>query len=133
MTFIMFGLTNTSDLSMFTVYMTNAFQSSITGNLTSYILSEYQSHSLIAVIYIVSNVMSAATYLPVAKICNVFGRAQAFTAMASFATFGLILTAATNSVEMYAAAQVCKLCCIKGPRTGTLTTFRSSTRLAFQA
>lgn len=102
---------------MFSVHVTNAFQSSITDNLTSYILSEYQSQSLIAVIHIIDNVMSAATYLPVANIYTVFGRAEAFTAMATFATSGLILTAATNSVEMYAAAQMRDSCRSRGLQT----------------
>lgn len=79
----------------------------MTGNLTAFVLSGFEDHSLIPVIGIVSNVISAATYLPVAKLCNVWGRPQAFSTMAFMATLGLIIMAVTNNVQTYAAAQVC--------------------------
>lgn len=94
---------------MFLLYFVNAFQASLTGNLTAFVLSGFEQHSLIPVIGIVSNVVSAATYLPVAKICNVWGRPQAFATMAFMATVGLIMMAVTNNVQTYAAAQVCIL------------------------
>jgi MFS family permease len=61
---------------------------------------------LIPVIYIVSNVMSAATYFPQAKILDLWGRPQGFFIMASLATLGLILMATTKTVQTFAAAQV---------------------------
>jgi MFS family permease len=88
------------------LYFVNAFQASITANLTAYVLSGFESHSLIPVIYIVSNVMSAATYLPQAKILDLWGRAQGFFIMASLATIGLILMATTSNVQTFCAAQV---------------------------
>ncbi|KAF2653081.1 putative MFS siderophore transporter [Lophiostoma macrostomum CBS 122681] len=91
---------------MFLLYFVNAFQSSITGNLTAYVLSGFEAHSLIPVISIVSNVMCAAAYLPVAKLLNVWGRPQGFLIMASLSTLGLILMATTKDVQTYCAAQV---------------------------
>lgn len=92
--------------SMFLLYFVNAFQASITGNLTPFVLSGFEAHSLIPVIAVVSNVMSAATYLPLAKILDLWGRPLGFLSMAVIATVGLIMMAATNNVETYAAAQV---------------------------
>jgi hypothetical protein len=92
---------------MFLLYFVNAFQSSITGNLSAYITSEFDSHSLIPVIYIVSSVTSAATYMPLAKILNLFDRSIGFVVMVAFATLGLILSATCQGIYTYCAAQVC--------------------------
>lgn len=50
--------------------------------------------------------MSAATYFPVAKILDVWGRPQGFFCMATLATIGLILFATTTNVQTFCAAQV---------------------------
>ena len=88
------------------LYLTNAFQSSITGNLTPYVTSEFEEHSLLTVINIVSNSMAAAVYIPMAKLLDVWGRAQGFCVMVGFATLGLVLMAASHSLYTYCAAQV---------------------------
>ena len=88
------------------LYFTNAFQASITANLTAYVLSGFEAHSLIPVFYIVSNSMCAVAYLPVAKLLDVWGRPQGFLVMAGMATLGLVLMAVTNGVSTFCAAQV---------------------------
>lgn len=92
---------------MFLLYFTNAFQASITSNLSAYVTSGFESHSLIPVISIVSNVMSGAAYLPIAKLLDLWGRPMGFSFMAVIATLGLILTAVCKDIETYCAAQVC--------------------------
>ncbi|KAJ9191277.1 hypothetical protein DTO164E3_8904 [Paecilomyces variotii] len=91
---------------MFLLYFVNAFQSSITSNLSAYVTSGFESHSLIPVIYVVSSVMSAATYMPVAKILNLWDRSLGFLLMAVFATVGLILSATCTGIATYCASQV---------------------------
>ncbi|PLB43455.1 putative MFS siderophore transporter MirB-like protein [Aspergillus steynii IBT 23096] len=91
---------------MWLLYFVNAFQSSITGNLSAYITSGFEAHSLIPVIYIVSSVMSAATYMPLAKILNLWDRSIGFLLMAAFATLGLILSATCSDIYTYCASQV---------------------------
>lgn len=91
---------------MFLLYFTNAFQASITSNLSAYVTSGFESHSLIPVISIVSNVMSGAAYLPIAKLLDLWGRPMGFSFMAVIATLGLILTAVCKDIETYCAAQV---------------------------
>ncbi|KAM0745805.1 MFS general substrate transporter [Meredithblackwellia eburnea MCA 4105] len=87
-------------------YCTNAFRSSITYNLNPYILSSFAEHSLIPIISIVSSVMSGAAYMVIAKVLNIFDRSYGFIGMATFATLGLILSAACKNIATYCAAQV---------------------------
>ncbi|KAL7418265.1 hypothetical protein Q5752_006721 [Cryptotrichosporon argae] len=91
---------------MFSLYLVNAFQSNITGNLSAYITSGFEEHSLIPVIAIVSNCVSAAAYMPTAKMLNIVDRSYAFIFMTVVATLGLILSAVTTDIYTYCAAQV---------------------------
>ncbi|KAB8074307.1 major facilitator superfamily domain-containing protein [Aspergillus leporis] len=91
---------------MWCLYCVNAFQSSITGNLSAYVTSGFSAHSLIPLIYIVSSVMSAATYMPLAKILNLWDRSVGFAIMTVFATIGLILSATCTNIATYCASQV---------------------------
>lgn len=86
--------------------MTNGFRLSILWNLTPFVTSSFQSHSLLTVIYIVSNAMTAAVYIPMAKLLDVWGRAEGFLLMVGFSTLGLILMATSNSLPTFCAAQV---------------------------
>lgn len=91
---------------MWFLYLTNAFQSSITANLTPYVTSGFEEHSLLTVINIVSNSMAAAVYIPTAKLLDLWGRAEGFAVMVGFATLGLILMAVCQSLATFCAAQV---------------------------
>jgi hypothetical protein len=91
---------------MFLLYFVNAFQSSITGNLSAYVTSGFEEHSLIPVIYVVSSCMGAAIYMPLAKVLNLFDRSIGFLAMAAFAVLGLILSASCTDIAVYCASQV---------------------------
>ncbi|XXH03770.1 hypothetical protein Hte_010176 [Hypoxylon texense] len=91
---------------MWSIYFVNAFQSSTTSNLTAYVVSGFDQHSLIPVISIVSNAMCAACTMPVAKILNLFDRSKGFLAMSALATLGLILMATCSNIAVYCAAQV---------------------------
>lgn len=91
---------------MWCLYFVNAFQSQITSNASAYITSDFESHSLIPVIAIVSSIMGAATYMPLAKILNLWDRSVGFALMTAFATLGLILSATCYDIATYCAAQV---------------------------
>ncbi|KAB2570296.1 Siderophore iron transporter mirB [Lasiodiplodia theobromae] len=92
--------------TMWCLYFVNAFQSQITSNASAYITSDFESHSLIPVIAIVSSIMGAATYMPLAKILNLWDRSVGFALMTGFATLGLILSATCYDIATYCAAQV---------------------------
>ncbi|KAH6896821.1 major facilitator superfamily domain-containing protein [Thelonectria olida] len=91
---------------MFLLYFVNAFQSTILGNLAPFVTSEWESHSLLNVIYIVSSAMTAAMFIPLAKILDLWGRAEGFACMTLFATLGLIMMATCRSLAVFCAAQV---------------------------
>jgi MFS family permease len=81
-------------------------QSSILYNLIPYVTSDFAAHSLLNVIYIVANAITAAVYIPLAKILDLWGRAEAFLIMTIFATLGLVLMAACNNLPTFCAAYV---------------------------
>lgn len=88
------------------LYLVNAFQSSILGQLIPFVTSAFESHSLLNVIYIVGFSISAALYIPLAKILDVFGRAEGYLLMTCSATLGLILMATCNNLPTFCAAYV---------------------------
>ena len=86
--------------------LANGFRFSILASLTPYATSDFQSHSLLTVIEIVASAMTSAVYIPMAKMLDVWGRAEGFLLMLGFATLGLILMAASNNLPTFCAAQV---------------------------
>ncbi|TGO86955.1 hypothetical protein BPOR_0264g00130 [Botrytis porri] len=93
-------------LNMWLLYFVNAMQSSICYNLIPFATSAFESHSLITVINIVANTMTAAIYIPLAKMLDLWGRAEGFLLMVLFSTIGLIMMAACNNIATFCAAQV---------------------------
>lgn len=92
---------------MWLIYFVTAFNWSVTGNLTPYVISDFEAHSLVTVISIVSSVMGAALYMPIAKMLNLFDRSYGFLALVFCSIVGLITSAVCKNVETYAASQVC--------------------------
>ncbi len=71
-----------------------------------YVTSDFESHSLLSVIYVVSNSISAACFIPLSKILDLWGRAEGFLIMTVFATMGLIMMAACQDLPTFCAAFV---------------------------
>lgn len=71
-----------------------------------YITSDFQTHSLLAVIYVVSSSISAAVYIPMAKLLDTWGRAEGFLLMVASSTLGLIIMAASTNLGTFCAAQI---------------------------
>ncbi|KAH6680078.1 MFS transporter [Plectosphaerella plurivora] len=91
---------------MWLLYLVNGFQSSIVYNLIPFVTSDWESHSLLTVIYIVANAISAAVYIPLAKLLDIWGRAEGFLVMTTLATLGLVLMATCQNLPMFSAAYV---------------------------
>ncbi|KAJ5102915.1 siderophore iron transporter mirB [Penicillium argentinense] len=91
-------------MSMWLLYFSNAFEASLSTNLSPYVSSAFNDHSLVTVINVVSQVLTGVTYMPVAKILNLWDRSVGFTIMLTIAVIGMILMASTNSFELYAAS-----------------------------
>ncbi|KAK8043247.1 MFS siderophore iron transporter, partial [Apiospora phragmitis] len=104
--------------SIWFLYLVNAFQSSILSNLVAYATSDFETHSLLNIIYVVASAMTAAVYIPLAKMLDIWGRAEApkhlltghhitgFAIMTVFATLGLILMAISHNLPTFCAAYV---------------------------
>lgn len=92
--------------SIWVIFLTNGFRASILAGLVPYVTSDFQSHSLLTVIGIVSDAMTAAVYIPLAKLLDIWGRAEGFMLMVCSATLGVILMATSHNLSMFCAAQV---------------------------
>lgn len=91
---------------MWFIYFVDAFQESTLDNLMDFISSDFQSQSILNVVYVVGYAFSAAVFIPVSKIMDVWGRAEGFLLMAFCCTLGLILMAASTNMPTFAAAYV---------------------------
>jgi MFS family permease len=96
----------TASNSIWLLYFVNAFQSSILYSLIPFVTSDFESHSLLNVIYIVGDAMSAAVFIPLAKILDVWGRAEGYLFMTVCCTLGLILMASCHDLSTFCAAYV---------------------------
>jgi len=50
--------------------------------------------------------MTAATYIPMAKLLDVWGRAEGFLLMVAFSTLGVVLMATSKNLATFCAAEV---------------------------
>lgn len=75
-------------------------------SLTAYATSSFMGHSLLTVITIVANAMTAAVYIPMAKALDLWGRAEGLLLMTLFCMIGLILLATSRNLETYCAGEV---------------------------
>ncbi|PSN59751.1 putative siderophore-dependent iron transporter [Corynespora cassiicola Philippines] len=88
------------------IFLTNGFRISILISLSPYVTSDFQSHSLLNTINIVSDAMTAAVYIPMAKLLDTWGRAEGFALMVGFSSLGVILMATSQNLATFCAAQV---------------------------
>ncbi|CAO1634338.1 unnamed protein product [Parajaminaea phylloscopi] len=92
--------------SMWTIHLVEAFRRFISANLTAYITSDFQDHSLIPVISIVASVISAAMAMPTARMLDTWDRGNGLVLMTGIALLGLILSAVCTNIYTYCASQV---------------------------
>ncbi|KAF6805490.1 MFS siderophore iron [Colletotrichum sojae] len=92
--------------SIWILFLVQGMRLSILYGLIPYVTSDFQSHSLLSVIQIVSSSMMAAVYIPMAKVIDVWGRAEGFALMVGSATLGLILMAVSQNLATFCAAQL---------------------------
>ncbi|SPO02037.1 probable transporter (major facilitator superfamily) [Cephalotrichum gorgonifer] len=88
------------------IYLVNGLRLSILSGLTPYVTSDFESHSLLTVIGIVTEAMTSAVYIPMAKLLDLWGRAEGFLLMVVFSTLGVILMATSHNLAMFCASQV---------------------------
>ncbi|KAI1147761.1 siderophore iron transporter mirB [Nemania diffusa] len=88
------------------VYFVDAIQQGMGTLLTPYVTSAFQEHSLTATTNVASGIIGGVSKLALAKILDVWGRPQGYLLTMCFMTLGLVLMAACNNVQTYAAAQI---------------------------
>ncbi|KAJ4314816.1 hypothetical protein N0V94_006257 [Neodidymelliopsis sp. IMI 364377] len=91
---------------LWVIYFVETLLAGVTVSLMPYITSAFALHSLTPTVSIFSSVIGGVTNLTLAKILDVFGRPQGYLFCVCIAVIGLIMMAACNSVEAYAAAMV---------------------------
>ncbi len=92
--------------SIWIVYFADSMHSGMGGTLTAYVTSSFAKHSLTATTGVFSSLIGALIKLPLAKILDIWGRPQGVALTTFFMVIGLIMMAACQNVETYAAAQV---------------------------
>ncbi|KAJ8121320.1 hypothetical protein ONZ43_g2197 [Nemania bipapillata] len=88
------------------VYFVDSIQQGMGTLLTPYVTSAFQEHSLTATTNVAANIIGGVSKLALAKILDVWGRPQGYLLTVCFMVLGLVLMAACNNVQTYAAAQI---------------------------
>lgn len=83
-----------------------ALQQSILNNVTFYAYSNFQQAPQIATAQILSSVVGGVLKLPIAKVLNIWGRAEGFIIFVSVYLLGMIIIASCNGPDGYAAGYV---------------------------
>ncbi|PHH70565.1 hypothetical protein CDD82_7044 [Ophiocordyceps australis] len=88
---------------LYLITLTESIASSVEYNLAPYITSSFKHHGLLVISGIVVVVVNGVFNLAVAKIIDIWGRAQGFAIMFAIALAGMLLTTTSQNVQMYAA------------------------------
>ncbi|TIA61220.1 MFS general substrate transporter [Aureobasidium pullulans] len=95
-----------SGAAIYVVYFEIALMSTITGYLGNYANADFSTSQLLSVSSVMSSIIGGVLRLPTAKIIDIWGRAEGFFVMMCICIIGLIIFAASNNVQTYAAASV---------------------------
>lgn len=88
------------------IYFVESLLSGTAAALLPYVTSAFSMHSLTPTVSILSSVIGGVTNLTIAKIIDVFGRPPGLLVCLTLGVAGLIMMAACNNVEAYAAAMI---------------------------
>ncbi|KAF2150515.1 MFS general substrate transporter [Myriangium duriaei CBS 260.36] len=91
---------------IYLIYIVNSFQEQLVGQFSVFVTSDFSAAPLVTTTGIFAQIIGGLARLPVAKILDVWGRPQGLSIMVFCLTLGLIIMAACNNVETYAAGQV---------------------------
>ncbi|KAI5925970.1 major facilitator superfamily domain-containing protein [Camillea tinctor] len=93
-------------IGIWIIYFVDAMQQGTGTLLTPYVTSSFQEHSLTATTSVFSSLIGGISKLTLAKILDIWGRPQGYMITVLLMTVGLIMMAACQNVQTYAAAQV---------------------------
>lgn len=77
----------------------------VQSELVPYVTSSFNYHGLLATTSVVSTIVGGVSKLSIAKVIDIWGRAQGFAVMVCLIVIGMIMKATCQNVETYAAAQ----------------------------
>ncbi|EEB07637.1 siderophore iron transporter 1 [Schizosaccharomyces japonicus yFS275] len=92
--------------SVFLLCFVLNFQMQVYNSLYAYAVSAFQAHSLVSTITTVANIVNAVMKPPLARLCDVFGRLEAFSVSVVCFVVGLVLVATCKNVQTYAGGVV---------------------------
>lgn len=75
-------------------------------SMDPFVTSAFNKHSITPAIDVVAIIVGGLSYIPLAKILDTWGRPQGLALMVLVWVLGLIMMAACNNVETFAAAKV---------------------------
>ena len=78
---------------------------SVQSELVPYVTSAFNRHGLLSTTSVVSTIVGGVSNLTIAKVIDIWGRAQGFAIMLLLIVLGMIMKATCQNVETYAAAQ----------------------------
>ncbi|KPI35064.1 Siderophore iron transporter mirB [Cyphellophora attinorum] len=88
------------------IYFIDALEGPTGWTLAPYVTSKFSLHGLTAITGVVAQLVGGLARLPLAKLIDVWGRPEGLAICVVLMTVGSIMMAATDSVQMYAAAEV---------------------------
>ncbi|OAA56115.1 siderophore iron transporter mirB [Cordyceps fumosorosea ARSEF 2679] len=89
---------------LYLVSFVDTLLQSVQGALTPYVTSNFKVHGLLGVTDILAFILGGVCNLAIAKVIDIWGRAEGFAVMIVFIIVGMIMKAACINVEMFAAA-----------------------------
>ncbi|KAI1174562.1 siderophore iron transporter mirB [Nemania sp. FL0916] len=88
------------------IYFVDSIQQGMGTLFLPYVTSNFAEHSLTATTNVASGIIGGVSKLALAKILDVWGRPQGYLVTVWLMVLGLVLMAACNNVQTYAAAQI---------------------------
>ena len=95
-----------SYMSIFLAFYVYSLQLQTTGPLKNYMVSNFNSHSLLDTVNIVVGIFTAVCKPLIAKVCDVFGRLTGLVVMVVVYSLGFVMMATSQNISMFAAANV---------------------------
>ncbi|KAI1426816.1 siderochrome-iron transporter MirB [Xylaria sp. FL1777] len=89
---------------LYLVSFVDALLGVVQASLIPYVTSEFNEHGLLATTSIIATIVGGVFALPIAKVIDIWGRCEGFLVMLGLVVLGLILKAACQNIETYAAA-----------------------------
>lgn len=74
--------------------------------MTTYAYADFKASNLVSVSSVMASIIGGVLRLPIAKVLDIWGRAEGLMVMIAVQTLGLVLYATANSVAHYSAAAV---------------------------